>query len=177
MFKLSNFIVSLGCAGVLGLASSAMAQTCNSSILTENPNGIYQVNNDGTVTDIRTELIWQKCSLGQSDANCSGGSAQTYTWAGALQAAQQANSNDGLLGHKDWRLPSIAELGTLAEKSCSDPAINASTFPNTQPAKYWSASPLSAGDGHAWHVNFSYGSDGYDLKDDGAYVRLVRGGQ
>lgn len=177
MFKSSHFLVGLGCAGVLSLASSAMAQTCYPNVATAKPSTIYQDNGDGTVTDTRTELIWQKCSLGQSGADCSGGSAQTYNWAGALKAAQQANA-DELLGHKDWRLPSIAELGTLIEESCYSPAINESVFPNTKSAEYWSASPhADNGSNNAWFVNFDLGYESsYDKYIDN-YVRLVRGGQ
>ncbi len=40
-------------------------------------------NHNGTVTDSRTGLVWQKCSAGQDPSTCDG-SALTYTWPDAL---------------------------------------------------------------------------------------------
>ena len=40
-------------------------QTINHNIANKWPDSRYAVNNDGTVTEIETGLMWQQCSLGQ----------------------------------------------------------------------------------------------------------------
>ena len=80
------------------------------------------------MTDTRTGLIWMRCSLGQmwDGAACSG-TANTYTWQAALQAAFEINSGasnddgDGLAGfanETDWRLPNRNELESIVERRC-----------------------------------------------------------
>jgi Protein of unknown function (DUF1566) len=64
----------------------------------------YQDNNDGTVTDLNTGLMWQQ------DA----GSKVTYPEAVAGAASFS------LAGYDDWRLPSIKELYSLMDFSGSD---------------------------------------------------------
>ncbi|MDX1957740.1 MAG: DUF1566 domain-containing protein [Leptospiraceae bacterium] len=62
-------------------------------------------NNNFTVTDKRTSLVWQKCYLGQNlDSTCSGAPTERL-WQQALQACRNLN-----LAGKSWRLPSLNEL-------------------------------------------------------------------
>lgn len=67
----------------------------------------YQDNNDGTVTDLHTGLMWQKTP----DANKS-------TYADAVAEASTFN----LAGYNDWRLPSIKELYSLMDFRGVDPS-------------------------------------------------------
>jgi hypothetical protein len=69
----------------------------------------FTVNNDGTVTDTVTGLIWDQCSWGQSGTGCSNGTASTHSWSQALGVAVTAN-NQNWLGYNDWRLPNSTEL-------------------------------------------------------------------
>ncbi|QFI39833.1 DUF1566 domain-containing protein [Moritella marina ATCC 15381] len=103
-------------------------------------------NKDGSVTDLRTSLTWAKCSIGQtytlSSNSCSGSGAISYaTWSDALAAAESYSIN-GITG---WRLPNIKELGSLVDRSCAEPAINLTLFPNTISSVYYSSTPFNAG--------------------------------
>jgi hypothetical protein len=58
-------------------------------------------NGDGTVTDVETNLIWQK------DA-----APERITWPEAKKYIDQLNA-ESFAGHDDWRLPTNEELLTL----------------------------------------------------------------
>ena len=51
------------------------------------PASRYTVNNNGTVTDTATGLMWQQCSAGLSGNACGVGSASSFTWQQALEHA------------------------------------------------------------------------------------------
>lgn len=175
-------------AASLILLYTAQAQTCNSSIPPSTPDSQFTDNADGTVTDNQTELIWMRCSLGQTwgGGTCSG-SISTFNWQTALNAA----TSHSFAGNSDWRLPNVRELASIIEISCFSPAINSTIFPLTPNGWYWSATPhKGAGlgfDVFAWLVKFGNRTDiAGDLdvrivfthqKDDtGSHVRLVRSG-
>ena len=148
------------------MAQIAAAQTCKDTITASTPDSRFVINGD-EVTDTQTGLIWQRCTLGLSGNDCTDGSANTYTWQEALQAAVSP-----------WRLPSIRELRSIVEEKCYDPAINLTIFPNTLSSYYWSASPYADSSDYAWYVHFNNGYSHYGTKGYGYLsVRLVRGGQ
>jgi hypothetical protein len=66
----------------------------------------YQDNGDGTITDLKTGLMWQQDP----------GSKKTY------DEAVAAASNVNLVGYSDWRLPTIKELYSLILFSGVDPS-------------------------------------------------------
>ncbi|MBV5311310.1 DUF1566 domain-containing protein, partial [Chromatium okenii] len=129
-------------------------------------------NNDGTVSQTNTGLMWAKCSEGQSGANCTG-TAKIMNWGIALIAA---NSSD-LGGHNDWRLPNLKELQALVDYSHYKPAIDTDYFPNTPCSWFWSSSPYADYSNYAWHVAFDDGNPDFDTRGKENYVRIVRGGQ
>ena len=128
-------------------------------------------NNDGTVSQTNTGLMWAKCSEGQTGTNCAG-IAKTMNWSTALTAAN--NSNLG--GYNDWRLPNVKELQALVDYSRNIPVINTSYFPNTPSSWFWSGSPFANYANHAWFVSFNYGNASEGHRDDHYPVRLVRNG-
>jgi RHS repeat-associated protein len=118
-------------------------------------------NDNGTVTDSKTGLMWQQGEPGY------------MTWGSALSYCEGLP----LGGHSDWRLPNIKELESLTDDARYYPAIDTNFFPNALASYYWSSTTGAFGPSGAWGVGFSgggvYGGD----KDGYYYVRCVRGGQ
>jgi len=168
------------------ISASAMA-VCNPNIIITKPNNMYTDNNDGTVFDTNTGLMWQKCPLGLSGADCTTGTQQQLNWQAALNAA---NDNTGS-GYTDWRVPNKNELNSLIEYACYSPAINESVFPGLSTVTnatnfFWTSTPFTSysrsEDASAWFVDFNDGStlpypnaDVFNQKDELHFVRLVRG--
>ncbi|MDD2337830.1 MAG: DUF1566 domain-containing protein [Geobacteraceae bacterium] len=166
------------------LVSVALVLVCALFALQAEAEGLVD-NGDGTVTDDKTGLMWQK----QDDGNM-------YNWyqaSGSYDAADNPTSQNvcgrlNLGGHSDWRLPSKRELVTIL-----------AYFWNTKHTKYWSSTTVDGAPGTALYVSFD-DEDGTLLvgenngmvtsrrwtKDDGYvflsfesyanYVRCVRGG-
>lgn len=159
-------------AMVLASLSGMSYAACNTSnIISTAPNSRYQLlNNNTEVKDLKTNLIWQRCSLGQtwSGVSCTG-TATKHTWQNAMQASQNIGGG--------WRLPNIKELQSLVERACYNPSINETIFPNTVSQSYWSSSPVASLSDSAWDVYFHYGYDYDNVKDGSLYVRLVRSSQ
>ena len=85
-------------------------------------------------------------------------------------------NTEGLCGASDWRLPEKEELRSLVDYGSFLPAIDTDYFPNTQPAIYWSVTPVSSNYILAWNAYFNYGDVYYAYKSGASFVRLVRGG-
>lgn len=152
---------------------SSFAQTCNERVLPATPDSRFELSVSGDeVKDLKTGMIWQRCSVGQSwDGFTCNGSATWNYWEWALT-----------MGDGQWRLPNIKELSSIVETACVSPSINTNIFPNTQSGYYWSSSPSTyTGGGFAWIVDFSHGHarPNYmgNYKGNYEFFRLVRGGQ
>ena len=152
---------------------NAHAQTCNGNLSPTAPNERYIDNDDGTVTDIHTGLIWMRCSLGQTwDGTACTGSVQIYTWQQALQVARGYN----YAGSSAWRVPDKKQLQSIVEWSCYDPAINLEIFRQTpDTGSYWTASPRDySTNGSVWRIGFGDGGDAGISPTASMAVRLVR---
>lgn len=93
--------------------------------------GVYGVNdfnnnNDGTITDAATGLMWQQ----EDDGN-------TYNWQEALAYASDAE----VAGYTDWRLPNTKELQSIVDyDKLTFPAIDESYFSCTNDDSwFWSS--------------------------------------
>ncbi len=89
-------------------------------------------NNDGTVTDLLTGLVWSRCSAGQSGPDCSGAG---FVGSHDEATAYCAGNVDGLPGG-GWRLPSRIELLSITsfdEPPCTPEPFQAGT------AHYWTS--------------------------------------
>ncbi|MCU7867436.1 MAG: DUF1566 domain-containing protein [Candidatus Thiodiazotropha sp. (ex Lucinoma borealis)] len=161
---------------ILLTATPTWAQTCNSAIIRTAPDSRYLDHGDSTVTDLQTGLMWQRCSLGQSGAGCTTGTATRFAWYLALQQGESINTSGGFAGYSDWRLPNKAELESLVEEGCHSPAINNTNFPNTSNTTFWSSSPDSRHTNSALGVHFRDGYSSYYRRSSGYQVRFVRGG-
>lgn len=160
------------------LTMPVLAQTVNLNIEDITPDSRYTVNNDGTVTDNETGLMWMQCSEGQvwesngGAGNCTGAAA-THTWDAALALANEKS----FAGYSDWRLPDIKELLSLVAEDRYDPVINSTVFPATPSSHFWSGSPYAYTNTISWVVDFFSGHDGRHDRNDHFPARLVRSGQ
>ncbi len=87
--------------------------------------------------------------------------------------------SEQLGGHRDWRLPTSAELqGLLLEPNpCSiSPCIINAVFAPTAAADQWSSTSLADTPTDAWVVDFGFGGVNLALKFSSLRVRAVRGG-
>ena len=151
------------------------AQTCVAGIQASNPTSVYVIDSgNGTVTDTRTGLMWDRCARGLSGVGCATGTASYFTWQAALNAAATIGTYKG---YNDWRLPNLKELRSLVEECRINPSTNEFAFPNTPAMYFWSGSPDAGGAANAWSVNFASGSAFVVIRSDADQVRLVRAGQ
>ncbi len=116
-------------------------------------------NEDGTVTDRCTGLLWQKSPL-----------SIAFTWQEALQYCDELE----LAGHKDWRLPNVRELQNLVDYGCYGPALDPAF--ETESSWYWSSTTYMNFRFNAWGVNFNNGDMNGLVKTKPHYLRAVRGG-
>ena len=119
------------------------------------PANRFTDNQDGTVTDHLTGLVWLQ------DA----GFTPPADWNGALAAVQQlASGQAGLADGSragDWRLPNLNELESLIDVSRSGPALPAGApFTGVAQGNYWTSTPYYGGKGgssQAWAIRMSDG--------------------
>jgi hypothetical protein len=141
------------------------------------PNTRFSFQDNGTVADNLTGLIWTK------DANAPGPSAcspeTSKAWQSALDYVACLNTNN-YLGYNDWRLPNRKELRSLLDYSNHDPALSSGhPFTSVQTSQYyWSSSTgtYNNSGGYAWVVDMFYGYMEGMYKAIGYYVWPVRGG-
>jgi len=129
-------------------------------------------NNDETITDMLTNLIWTK------DANAPGPTAcvpaTTKTWEGAFDYVSCINDNK-YLGKTDWRLPNINELMSTATFGLSRrlPLIEDEGFYNLK-GYYWSSNTYSRDSTSA--LSWCGPAICKEYKSVAKYVWPVRGG-
>lgn len=164
---------------VLLLSQATQAdQRCQTEhIAATTPTTRYQQNDDGTIIDKETGLMWRRCVEGISGDACDNGEPLALNWAEALLYVPQFNNKGGFAGYKDWRLPNIRELNTLTELQCVNPAINLVVFPNTASLPAWSASPSRFVTHYSWYVDFRTGVFNHDVREKVKSIRLVRDGE
>ena len=132
-------------------------------------------NNNGTITDNQTGLMWLK------NANEAG----AMTWKNANEAGAMTWKNAMLWTkhltygqHSDWRLPTRFELESLLDYSQFNPALpQGHPFINVQSSYYWSSSTCAGHTLYAWYVYMFYGNVNYNGKSNVYYVWPVRGGK
>jgi Protein of unknown function (DUF1566) len=176
---MKSWLVAL--ASYLFLGAAWADQVCDTKLYAlSSPTSQFEDHHDGTVTDKKSNLMWMRCSLGQRWANgqCLG-PAERLAWAAAQGRAQAVNQT-GSHFFNDWRVPSLREMATLAERQCTAPRLNMSIFPDTPAAAYWtnstrvSAVPNGAAADFAYTVSFADSGIAVQDKDALEHVRLVR---
>lgn len=104
-------------------------------------------NNDGTVTDKATGLMWQR-----------GGSSGALDNQGAKNYIEQLN-RQRFAGYSDWRVPTIEELASLLQKESEGGVHMASVFDNKQ-SNCWTVDECDADYNHhlgIWIIDFKQG--------------------
>ncbi|WP_227430991.1 DUF1566 domain-containing protein [Psychrobacter sp. I-STPA6b] len=137
------------------------------------PTERFEILANGTeVKDTQTNLIWQRCAVGQTwdsvTKTCTG-TQKFVDWKGALTEAQKAGNG--------YRVPNLKELQSIVEYQCIWPAVNTQVFPwkDSDENNYWSSTPDIRDDANAMYVYFYTGSSrGQGKKASGTLVRLVR---
>ncbi len=121
------------------------------------PDSRFVDHGNGTISDSGTGLMWTKAPV-------AGG---PHTQA---QAQSQADAS-ATGGHGDWRLPSRAELGSIIETGCSNPALNTTYFTLGASTTFWTSEAAGpAGFG----VDFTHGISQTEDGNTPKAARLVR---
>ena len=169
--KTIRFTLTLGTCLLLTHTTFALArQDCNINSPASTPTQRFNNHGNGTVTDTRTSLMWQTCLEGQNNRDCSGGGPERMYWQKADDTVQFTNQRR-FATYTDWRLPTVAELGSIVEQRCQDPAINLEVFSHMPAVSLWSSNQSEL---NAVSLNFTNGKTINQLKGAGNYVRLVR---
>ena len=148
---------TISAGGTKNFFVRAVRDVTNPTLLTNR----FSKNNDGTITDLATNLEWQQTP-----------DMQTKSWEDALVYAE----NLSIDSKSDWRLPSIRELQSINDENSGSPSVNTTFFNllNTQ-RKFWSSTTLIAKDAtKAWFWDTQFGITTYDLKTTENYVLCVR---
>jgi len=163
------WFVSFSTGGFIDSAvkTSAMVVRCVSGDLASSRS--LADNGNGTITDNATGLVWQKCSMGQTnDATCSG-AATTADWTTALSYCE----NLTLGGRSDWRFPSATELRGLVDETRNSPVVNPAFFPSTPSSYYSTATTSASGGGSMVYISMGTGRMNAHLKSNAYSVRCV----
>jgi len=148
------------------------------------PEPRFTDNNDGTVTDNLTGLIWLK------DANCN--SFGKVNWSTAMDfVANVSNGDCGLVdgsANGDWRVPTVDELISLLDREYYIPSLSdtqgtgqwtdGDVFNNVSSNGYWSSTGYAALSTtlptYKWVVELGYGTVGAESANNVNYVWPVR---
>jgi hypothetical protein len=166
------FLVLLAVASTAGAEQSCDTKDFPLSLPTER----FVAQEEGAVNDTATELMWQRCAVGQqwTGTGCEG-EARRLSWAEAQEVAETINA-EGTLFFNDWRVPSIRDLASIVERQCVDPRTNIEVFPATPADFFWTSTTRTGegADGSAYAL--SLGPEGVEHHSltDKHYVRLVR---
>lgn len=150
---MKNFMVFL----LVFISYSSIAQECSINIARSAPDTRFIYNDNGSVKDIKTGLIWMRCRIGQTwnkESQTCDGNANYSNWQSTLTTVEHINDPNGnhvlheFAGVKKWRLPNIKELYSLTEVACYSPAMNSNAFSYSNEAEryfeyLWSNSPAA----------------------------------
>jgi hypothetical protein len=120
------------------------------------------------VLDRRTGLMWAVKPIKVSSWR----EAQVEKTAAAIAKLKTS-------GFKDWRIPTVDELFTIADRARTErPAIDVAFFPDCPSDWFWTSTPYAPSPGdYAWGVYFGDGSADWGSRGSYGFVRAVRAGQ
>jgi hypothetical protein len=146
--------------------------------------GSYTDNGDGTITDERTGLMWEKLS----DDGSIHDKDTLHTWSNAFAVKIDGLNTMAFAGYADWRLPNVNELQSIVSYGAASPAVsppfNTACVPPctvltcscTRFDYHWSSTSYQNFPQHAWFVHFGDGGVSANSKSSTVPVRAVRGG-
>ncbi len=144
--------------------------------------------NDGGLRDMNWTYTWYDSVKKYSNDSYTGLADATDCLPGAQCAGcfrkgrcdtekyvQDVNT-EGICGYKDWRMPTLKELESIAHLGRnSTPAIDTNYFPNTRDF-YWSSTRFAVRSAFAtWELDFAQGNARDAYSSSPKSVRLVRG--
>lgn len=161
----------------LALPMSANAADCKpNTILPSTPNDQFVDNEDNTILDLRTGLLWAKCAIGQDYANgkCEGAAQNFTSFRAALSHVDSIRTS--YLDTGGWRIPNIKELDSIVERQCTNPSINVDIFPDTPSATFFSSTPQPDSLDNFWarSISFFTGEEYTPPTETLRHVRLVK---
>jgi uncharacterized repeat protein (TIGR01451 family) len=140
------------------------------------PTNDFIDNGDGTVKHKKTNLVWQRCVVGQTwnGLTCIG-SPSMFTYAQAIAEVESAFAKNG------WRLPTLSEFQTIMEYSKFDPSVNTNIFPTVihrlpDPISnsFWTSTVNASDQSYMWTTNFFSGYPYFNMdKNKKNTIRLV----
>ncbi len=159
----------LACGLMFWLGIHAHAAEETATTIATNPTLIderYEILNDGTeIRDLKTTLIWQRCSVGQvwEESRCTGISKEL-----TFDEAQ-------MLSNHEWRVPTPAELITLFEPNPDARLrkLNKNAFPGTE-GWFWTSETPEPDSLVGSFINFFNGYAMSTLKKNTNHVYLIR---
>jgi hypothetical protein len=156
--------------------------------------GRYEDNNNGTVSDCRTGLIWLKDADCMASFNGIDKSLGSLSWYDAGKwTAGLANGTCGLTDGSaagDWRLPTKTELMAMIQSAKKQgftlPVLTDATgtvkwaagnpFNNVEFQPYWTSVTDQSNNANAWYVDLTDAAIGVTGKSTMRYVWPVRAG-
>lgn len=131
----------------------------------------FRDNRNGTITDTRTNLMWQKELY-----------SEKMTWENAMKYTKRVQ----LAGYKDWRLPTIEELKKFLNGHLYANVLKGSLSPCVWLSRMgfkiicnwcWSSTVLESDSKGAWRVDFCNGLVDVTYKSRVGYALFVRSGR
>lgn len=156
-----------------------------SGTMTACDHGRYDDHGDGTVTDRLTGLQWEQktadATIHDKDSLYSRSATLPFTIANGTAFTSFLATLNGtcFAGQCDWRLPTIAELQTIALEPypcTTHPCIDESVFGPSTSYFYWAATTHVSDPAYAWVMHFFVGVVYFEETSSAFHVRAVRGG-
>lgn len=120
----------------------------------------FTVNQDNTITDSLTGLMWLQLNT-----------IDSLDFLNAIQQIEQLTFS----GYSDWRMPNIKELASINNEKANNPSIETAIFTNFKSGKYWSSTSQYPNGTNAWFADFQhYGLTSYCSKNLKLYVIATR---
>ena len=126
----------LGVAWALAACDRYVESTACADATQAGATGDFVVSDDGVAQNRITGTRWFRCSAGQRYVGgvCRG-QALEVSLDEALAYVEEFSDASG----RRWRLPTLAEMDTLAAPKCENPYLNRNVFPDVLIANYWAS--------------------------------------